>query len=59
MELARMFDIGEATRAEALENLSPEDAAALTRILLVMKANLATACEKPVNTIDKKRVING
>lgn len=36
--------IGEATRAEALEGLSAPDLDHLTRILAVMKTNLARAC---------------
>ena len=37
VELAGMFDLGEATRADALENLSPQEAADLNRILKTMK----------------------
>ena len=44
-----MFDIGEATRAEALAGVSEADRATLTRILIAMKANLADACGRPVD----------
>lgn len=44
-----MFDIGDATRAEALAGVSEEDRETLTRILIRMKANLAEACGAPVD----------
>ena len=43
-----MFDIGDATRAEALDGVNEADRATLTRILIAMKANLAEACGRPV-----------
>ena len=46
--IAQMFAVGEATRAEALEGVSEEERAQLTRILQKMKSNLIAACEKPV-----------
>ena len=47
--MADMFDIGDATRAEALAGISPADRETLTRILIAMKANLAEACAAPVD----------
>jgi len=46
--MADMFEIGDATRAEALADVSEADREALTRILTTMKANLAEACSMPV-----------
>ena len=45
--LEHMSAIGDATRAEALEGVSEEDRAVLTRVLSAMKSNLIVACEKP------------
>ena len=47
--MADMFDIGDATRAEALAGVSEADRATLTRILIAMKANLADACGRPID----------
>ena len=46
--LTHMFEIGDATRAEALAGVSEDDRLVLTRILTTMKSNLIAACEKPV-----------
>jgi len=56
-----MFDIGDATRAEALDGVNEADRATLTRILIAMKANLAEACGRPVEDAapPARRVSNG
>lgn len=55
-----MFAIGDATRAEALAGVGEADRAALTRILIAMKANLAQACNNPVEgAAPVRRVSNG
>ena len=46
--LATMRVIGEATRAEALESLTPSERAGLLQALTTMKANLVAACDRPV-----------
>ncbi|MFT4098678.1 MAG: MarR family transcriptional regulator [Rhodoblastus sp.] len=55
-----MFEIGDATREEALAGVSGPDREALTRILIAMKANLAEACGKPVEgALPARRASNG
>lgn len=55
-----MFDIGDATRAEALAGVSETDRETLTRILIRMKANLAEACSTPVEgAAPARRASNG
>ncbi|MXP65065.1 MarR family transcriptional regulator [Roseomonas sp. M0104] len=46
--LARMRQIGDRTRAEALDGLSQTERAELLRLLLAMRKNLTAACEQPV-----------
>ena len=60
-ELLRLMSpIGEATRTEALDGVSPEDAVILTRVLLRMKGNLVIACDKPVDLGNESRqVVHG
>ena len=45
--IAAMREIGEATRLEALADISDSDQETLTRVLTQMKANLAAACSAP------------
>ena len=54
--IASMQEIGEATRAEALADISEADREALTRTLTQMKANLISACNAPQ---DKKKASHG
>ncbi|MBW9056313.1 MarR family winged helix-turn-helix transcriptional regulator [Rhizobium mesosinicum] len=46
--LAEMRKIGDVTRGEALESITPEEREQLFRILSVMKTNLVQACRSPV-----------
>ncbi|HWL84137.1 MAG TPA: MarR family transcriptional regulator [Roseomonas sp.] len=46
--LARMREIGDRTRAEALDGLSQAEREELLRLLLTMRGNLTAACEQPV-----------
>ncbi|MDJ0390621.1 MarR family transcriptional regulator [Roseomonas sp. E05] len=46
--LARMRQIGDRTRAEALDGLSQAEREELLRLLLAMRKNLTAACEQPV-----------
>ena len=46
--LAEMREIGDVTRAEALQGASPEQREALFNILSEMKTNLVQACRTPV-----------
>jgi adenylate cyclase len=58
--MADMFNIGDATRAEALAGVSEADRATLTRILIAMKANLADACGRPVeDALPARRASHG
>ena len=54
--IASMQEIGEATRAEALADVSEADAEALTRALTQMRANLVAACNAPQA---KRKASNG
>jgi MarR family transcriptional regulator for hemolysin len=54
--ITSMQEIGEATRAEALANVSEADAEALTRALTQMRANLVAACNAPQ---PKRKASNG
>ena len=55
--LAHMFVIGDATRGEALEGVSEDDRATLTRILIQMKSNLVAACDRPTDEMTSTRKI--
>jgi DNA-binding MarR family transcriptional regulator len=58
--LTHMFVIGDATRAEALDGVSEEDRAVLTRVLSRMKSNLIAACETPAGEPQPmKEAVNG
>ncbi|WP_448190942.1 MarR family winged helix-turn-helix transcriptional regulator [Azospirillum sp. sgz301742] len=46
--LGSMRTLGEITRAEALDGVSPADREALFRALTAMKSNLIEACERPI-----------
>ncbi|EJL56506.1 transcriptional regulator [Rhizobium sp. CF122] len=46
--LAEMRDLGELTRGEAFESISPEQRDQLFDILFAMKTNLVQACRTPV-----------
>lgn len=46
--LAEMREIGDVTRGEALESITPEQRDQLFHILSVMKTNLVQACRSPV-----------
>ena len=46
--LAEMRKIGDVTRGEALESITPEEREQLFHILSVMKTNLVQACRSPV-----------
>ena len=41
-------ELGDITRAEALEGLSPEDCETLIRLLNTIKSNLVAACDRPI-----------
>ncbi|CAO3427407.1 MarR family winged helix-turn-helix transcriptional regulator [Azospirillum endophyticum] len=42
-------ELGNITRAEALEGLSPEECETLIRLLNTMKSNLVAACDRPID----------
>ena len=46
--LAEMRKIGDVTRSEALESITPEQRDQLFHTLSVMKTNLVQACRSPV-----------
>jgi DNA-binding MarR family transcriptional regulator len=46
--LAEMREIGDVTRGEALESVTPEQREQLFHVLSVMKTNLVQACRSPV-----------
>ncbi|MGO7609511.1 MarR family transcriptional regulator, partial [Rhizobium ruizarguesonis] len=46
--LAEMSELGDTTRAEALQSVSAEKREQLFHILSVMKTNLVQACRSPV-----------
>lgn len=50
--IAQMRELGDATRAEALEGLSEPDREHLTQMLTIMRKNLLIACEQPVEALE-------
>ncbi|WP_448207228.1 MarR family winged helix-turn-helix transcriptional regulator [Azospirillum sp. sgz302134] len=50
-----MRELGDATRAEALEGVSQADREALFRALTTMKSNLVEACERPIDEQSTKK----